>query len=278
MSGFEGPNVFYSEQNLQYGNNAQDSASGSPIDHNLALKLFKVFVKSWSENNQLVYRNQLIDNAENENYILSINVNALSKFSEQLYSELCKHPSEFLPVFEQATKELYQEFKNNDQSPNFQIQLYSDEIPKPLRYLKSSVLNELVTIQGIIVNISRIFIRSSVLAVQCTNCKHTLFIKVQMGMGSIMVPRMCQAAQDQAQQGKEKCPMDCYRILPEKCVYYDQQLLKLQESPEDIPTGEIPRTFQICVDRYLTNRLAPGSRVVITGVYQVNEQKFLSHG
>ena len=38
-----------------------------------------------------------------------------------------------------------------------------------------------------------------------------------------------------------------------------------------VPTGEIPRTFSICVDRYLAGKLNTGSRVQITGVYQVLE-------
>jgi len=50
---------------------------------------------------------------------------------------------------------------------------------------------------------------------------------------------------------------------------YDQQILKIQENPEMVPPGEIPRSFQICVDRYLVDKLTPGSRVTITGIYTV---------
>ncbi len=75
---------------------------------------------------------------------------------------------------------------------------------------------------------------------------------------------------------KDKCPMDPYTIIPEKSIMIDQQSLKLQESPENVPTWEIPRTFQICVDRNLTNKLVPGSRLVITGKgFWVNERGLL---
>ena len=52
----------------------------------------------------------------------------------------------------------------------------------------------------------------------------------------------------------------------------NQQILKIQEENEDVPAGEIPRTYQVSVDRYLCNQLNPGSRVKITGIYQILER------
>lgn len=49
----------------------------------------------------------------------------------------------------------------------------------------------------------------------------------------------------------------------------DQQYLKLQEAPELIPTGEMPRTFQLTCDRYLTDKVTPGNRVKIVGVLAI---------
>jgi len=49
--------------------------------------------------------------------------------------------------------------------------------------------------------------------------------------------------------------------------------LKIQEAPDVIPTGEIPRTYQICVDRFLVDRMVPGTRVTVTGIYTVSENR-----
>jgi hypothetical protein len=40
-----------------------------------------------------------------------------------------------------------------------------------------------------------------------------------------------------------------------------------QERPEDIPTGELPRTLLMVTDRHLVGRITPGSRLVVTGIY-----------
>ena len=57
--------------------------------------------------------------------------------------------------------------------------------------------------------------------------------------------------------------------MADKCEYIDQQILKLQEAPEHIPTGEMPRTFMLTTDRYLADRVTPGNRVKIVGVFSV---------
>ena len=52
----------------------------------------------------------------------------------------------------------------------------------------------------------------------------------------------------------------------------DQQTLKLQEAPELIPTGEMPRTFLMTVDRELTDIVTPGNRVKIVGILGIMQQ------
>jgi DNA replication licensing factor MCM5 len=43
-----------------------------------------------------------------------------------------------------------------------------------------------------------------------------------------------------------------------------------------IPTGEIPRALKVVVDRNLVDKLSPGTRVTLTGIYTVAENKFIS--
>lgn len=46
-----------------------------------------------------------------------------------------------------------------------------------------------------------------------------------------------------------KCPLDPYFIVPDRCTCVDYQTLKLQESPEDVPHGELPRHLQLYADK-----------------------------
>jgi DNA replication licensing factor MCM5 len=51
----------------------------------------------------------------------------------------------------------------------------------------------------------------------------------------------------------------------------DYQILKLQESPEYLPYGEMPRHFQLYCDRDLCEKAVPGNRVTIIGIYSIRK-------
>lgn len=52
------------------------------------------------------------------------------------------------------------------------------------------------------------------------------------------------------QAGRVKCPVDPFFIIPDRCVCVDFQTLRLQESPDAVPHGEMPRHMQLYCDRY----------------------------
>lgn len=49
--------------------------------------------------------------------------------------------------------------------------------------------------------------------------------------------------------GRVKCPMDPYFIIPDRCLCVDFQTLRLQEAPDAVPHGEMPRHLQLYCDR-----------------------------
>ena len=51
------------------------------------------------------------------------------------------------------------------------------------------------------------------------------------------------------QAGRPACPLDPYFIVPDKCKCVDFQVLKLQEAPDAVPNGEMPRHLTLYVDR-----------------------------
>lgn len=73
------------------------------------------------------------------------------------------------------------------------------------------------------------------------------------------------------QAGRVACPLDPFFIMPDKCVCVDFQVLKLQELPDFVPQGEIPRHMQLFCDRSLCERVVPGNRVLIQGIYSIRK-------
>lgn len=68
---------------------------------------------------------------------------------------------------------------------------------------------------------------------------------------------------------KTNCGIRPYKMCTDKCEFMDQQILKLQEAPELIPTGEMPRSLLLTCDRNLTDKCTPGNRVKIVGILSI---------
>lgn len=90
-------------------------------------------------------------------------------------------------------------------------------------------------------------------------------------MGGVSLPSLCEGgAQLPGPDGTiKKCTPGSYVIVSDACDYIDQQSLKLQEAPEVVPTGEMPRIMMLSVDRYLVDRVAPGTRLDVLGIYSL---------
>jgi DNA replication licensing factor MCM5 len=80
--------------------------------------------------------------------------------------------------------------------------------------------------------------------------------------GGVMIPSKC----DQDGRGSDDCGLNPFVVMGDNCEYIDQQTLKLQESPEVVPTGEMPRNIMISLDRYLVDKVTPGTRVSVIGI------------
>ena len=139
------------------------------------------------------------------------------------------------------------------------------------RDLTANIMNKLVRVPGIVISASVLSSRATKLTLQCSNCHSYKFIYPQGGLGGLGsgsergLPRKCDASPPGGEANS--CPLDPYIIIHQKSTFTDQQTLKLQEAPDMVPVGELPRHMLLSTDRYLTGRMVPGSRVIVTGIY-----------
>ena len=111
------------------------------------------------------------------------------------------------------------------------------------------------------------------ITLQCRACRAVKRVAVAPGMGGTHIPRYCDGGGGAGggggggAGGAPSCGADTYAILEGRSAFVDQQTLKLQERPEDVPTGDLPRSLLAVADRALAGGIAPGTRVVAVGIY-----------
>lgn len=270
MDGLDDRGVFYSD-NLS----SIDHSDTGVLNLQGIKSKFKEFLRQFNiENFNYKYRDTLKRNYNLGMYYLDVNIEDVGSFDENLAEKLYKQPSEHLPIFELAARELAEEITSprpagEEQVQDIQITLSSDSSPANLRAMKSDVVSKLVKIPGIIVSASGIKAKATKIAIQCRSCNDIISdIEVKPGLEGHILPRKCATTQ---QAGRPQCPLDSYFILPDKCRCVDTQTLKLQELPDGIPQGEIPRHMHLFVDRYLCERIVPGNRVFVLGIFSIKK-------
>lgn len=206
-------------------------------------------------------------------YFLEVEIEDLAGFDEALADKLYKQPTEHLQIFEEAARDVADEItaprpEHEEAVQDIQVLLSSNANSVNIRDLKSESVSRLVKIAGIIVAASGIKAKATKISIQCRSCGNVVpNIPVNPGFEGYALPRKCNT--DQA--GRPKCPLDPFFIMPDKCKCVDFQILKLQELPDFIPQGEMARHMQLFCDRNLCERVVPGNRVFIHGIFSIKK-------
>ncbi|MPC27074.1 DNA replication licensing factor mcm5 [Portunus trituberculatus] len=213
----------------------------------------------WSS---IVYRDALKRHYNLRQYYLEVNIEDVAAFDETLAEKLKKSPIEHIPLFESAATEVVDEItaprpEGEEKVEPIQIMLNGAALPTDIRKLQSQEVSHLVKVAGIVVAASGVKAKAQTITIQCQTCRNTITnLPVKPGLEGYQLPRRCNTEQ----VGAEKCPLDPFFIVPDMCACVDYQVLKLQEVPENLPQGEMPRHLQIYVDRMVNNTLRKGSR------------------
>ncbi|GAB2289125.1 minichromosome maintenance protein 5 [Dionaea muscipula] len=273
MSGWDEGAVYYSDQ-AQF---PRDGSGGDPDQpgasrHSILLK-FKEFIRGFeTDKNVYPYRESIVHNPKH----LVVNLEDLDGFDPDLPSKLRSSPADFLPLFETAAAEVLSSLKpkvagesgemEEPMAGDVQVLLSSKEDPISMRSLGAQYISKLVKVTGISIAASRTKAKATYMTLLCKNCRNVRMVPCRPGLGGAIVPRSCDHI---PQPGEDPCPLDPWIVVPDRSKYVDQQTLKLQENPEDVPTGELPRNILLSVDRHLVQSIVPGTRLTVIGIYSI---------
>jgi len=254
---------------------------------------FKKFIKEFAYNTPgagsinigtLKYREQFQLNVRRGFYHLEVSLNDFSghEDGEILCHCLKEKPTEAVPICEKALQELYLELVKQpdddlpENPPAIQLQFTCDAdldgsfgTMKPLmiRELNSDVVEKMVVVQGIVVSMKKARHKARKVTIKCSNCENVKEIFVGAGFCGAHVPSAC----DGNSGVNERCPPNSFVVADDLCDFVDEQVLKLQELPEHVPIGEMPRSFDLLVHHYNVDLCTPGSRLTAIGIFCATE-------
>lgn len=234
------------------------------------------FILAFQIDGTYIYRDQIRENVLVKQYYCDVDLSHLISYNEELAHRLTTDPSDTIPLFEAALKQCSQRIvfphTTDVELPQHQLLLHSSVDHISIRDLNATNVSRLVRIPGIVIGASTLSSKATLLNIQCRNCEHVQKIAVEGGFTGITLPRTCGRIKNPGTESGDPCPMDPYFVVHEDSQFMDQQILKLQAAPDQVPVGELPRHILVSADRYLTNRVVPGSRCTIMGVFSIYQR------
>lgn len=129
------------------------------------------------------------------------------------------------------------------------------------RTLSSTHLNHLVSMEGIVTKCS--LVRPKVVkSVHYSEKKETFFTREYRDQTMTMGPASSSVYPTEDEEGNPLVTEYGYSI------YRDNQTMSIQEMPERAPAGQLPRSVDVVLDDDLVDRVKPGDRIQLVGIYR----------
>ncbi|XP_053323307.1 DNA replication licensing factor MCM4 [Spea bombifrons] len=188
---------------------------------------------------------------------LSINCDHLRTFDQDLYRQLVCYPQEVIPTFDMAANEIFFErYPDSILEHQIQVRPYNALKTRNMRSLNPEDIDQLITIGGMVIRTSQIIPEMQEAFFKCQVCAFTT--RVEIDRGRIAEPSVCRHCNT----------THSLALIHNRSMFSDKQMIKLQESPEDMPAGQTPHTIALYAHNDLVDKVQPGDRVNVTGIYR----------
>ncbi|ETE68700.1 DNA replication licensing factor mcm4, partial [Ophiophagus hannah] len=188
---------------------------------------------------------------------LNLNCDHLKSFDENLYRQLMCYPQEVIPTFDMAANEIFFErYPDSILEHQIQVRPYNALKTRNMRSLNPEDIDQLITISGMVIRTSQLIPEMQEAFFKCQVCGFTA--RVEIDRGRIAEPSAC----------KNCNTTHSMNLIHNRSLFSDKQMIKLQESPEDMPAGQTPYTIILFAHNDLVDKVQPGDRVNITGIYR----------
>ncbi|KON30514.1 hypothetical protein AC482_03655 [miscellaneous Crenarchaeota group-15 archaeon DG-45] len=194
---------------------------------------------------------------------LIVDFHDLYAFDTELATSVLEDPGEHLAKFEDAvrSKLRMRDREYAERVREIHVRLRSLPHETPLRRIGSEHIGRLVMVNGIIVRASAVtplIIRGTF---RCRSCGESIFLEQDSQF--LRTPPECTSCKRRTG----------FELVPEESVFIDSQRITIQERPEELPPGQLPRSVAIDLRDDLVDIARPGDRISLTGTIGLLERR-----
>lgn len=218
------------------------------------VKFVQRFVEPNAVINEPLYGQKLEEIHTLEEPFLDVDCEHVKIFDARLHRQLVSYPQEVVPAFDAAVNELFFE-KYPAAVLEHQIQVRPYNAPaRNMRDLNPEDIDQLVTLHGMVTRTSAIVPEMREAHFRCAVCAAPAAAELERGR--VAEPAHCGNCNT----------AHCFQLIHNRSHFSDKQLVKLQESPDDMPAGRTPATVNIMAHGALVEAVGAGERIAVTGV------------
>jgi len=205
------------------------------------------------------YRQKISQMAITGRESITVDFEELFAFDQRLAERLLEKPDDFL---QHADNAVYAQLGIEDAEYAGKIEKVTVRIVKllgkeQLRKLGSKQMGKLVMVEGIVVRATPVRPMVMNAAFRCKRCGTINHVE-QTGQ-FLRAPPVC-ASPDCGREGP-------FEFVQDESTFIDSQDLRLQEKPEDLPPGQLPRTLNVkLIGSEIVDLARPGDHVSIVGI------------
>ena len=205
------------------------------------------------------YRERISQMVVTNSNSLVVDFDDLLVFDIKLAERLKEKPDEYL---NHANRAAYSQLEIEDSEYASKLEeaiLRFRNLPEAtqLRLLGAANIGKLVMVEGIIVRATPVQPQVLRAAFKCKRCETTSYID-QSGP-FLKAPLRCENPTCQSK--------GTFEFLQEGSTFIDYQQIRIQERPEDLPPGQLPRTLNVkLISRDLVDKARPGDHIAVIGI------------
>ena len=200
---------------------------------------------------------------------LTVSIDEIRTHSREMADGLLNQPFDYSQAFDRALKDIVNTLGNRPAHETAEETMYYcayvgsfGEYACNPRTLSSQYLNHMVSLEGIVTKVS--LVRPKVVkSVHWNERKNKFHFREY---------------QDQTMTANGAASSSVYPTVDDEgnpliteygfCTYRDHQTISIQEMPERAPAGQLPRGVDVIMDDDMVDRVKPGDRIQLVGIFR----------